>query len=90
MRKKDREEFQRYKSALILATQLRCFPNNKLMSLYRSTAYNQIGKCLELISYTLRQISDWNKKPTKLLNIIRKCRIELETEIQNKEIKLNK
>ena len=81
MKTKDRKELDRYKISLILASQLRCFPNGKIMSFYKSTACNQIGKCLELISYTLRKVIE-NKRPTKLLNIIRKCRIGLETEIQ--------
>ena len=78
----DKAELEKLKSNLLLSTQLRTYPNGKKLSLFKSVAYNQIGKCLELICYTFREIKDWNKKPRKLIDIIRNCRIELEQEIR--------
>lgn len=77
MKKPDKLLLNEYIHKLEYASQLRCFPNDKNLSLFESSSLNQIGKLLEYIYRIVRDIRD-SKKPRKEIDMIRKCRIELE------------
>lgn len=77
MKKPDKLLLNEYIHKLEYASQLRCFPNDKNLSLFESSSLNQIGKLLEYIYRIVREIRD-SKKPRKEIDMIRRCRIELE------------
>lgn len=77
MKKPDKLLLNEYIHKLEYASQLRCFLNDKNLSLFESSSLNQIGKLLEYIYRIVREIRD-GKKPRKEIDMIRKCRIELE------------
>lgn len=77
MKKSTKPLLNEYIHKLEYASQLRCFPNDKDLSLFESSSLNQIGKLLEYIYRIIREIRD-GKKPRKEIDMIRNCRIELE------------
>ncbi len=80
---KDKEEFRKHISNIKLAgSRLREVFDNKELTMFESSSINQIGKLLEYIEAILYDIYS-NKKPRKEINILVRCRKEIENFYSN-------
>lgn len=77
MKKKIKWHYNFLLDQLWRASQMRTFPNKRDLLPFESSSINQIGKLLEHIYHIARDIRD-RKKPRREINLLRKCRMEIE------------